>query len=208
MSTVPLSNIVAYLKDLHTGKIEQTAQKTITTLAQLVTNQVKARYYEFNKPPRGVSLTILTRGKEIGPLSNRPARVGLGAESVMGRLARNVVLTHIAKKHKRVEINPAALHPHGSLKWPGGVPLSLIAWWQENRISQTMPMTILMNAYLQMMLDKRGGFGERKTSKYIKTNRPLRGSVVITPPDRPVWKYVIENLKKIEKDLYIKAAKD
>ncbi len=208
MATNDFSNVVAYLRVLHTGALQQSLDRSLASISQLVTNQVKARYYEFNKPPTGLSLEILTRGKEVGPLSRRPERRGLSSESIMGRLGRNVVLTHMGKLHKRVQIDPAAAHPHGSLKYPSGVPLSLIAFWNENRIGSTMPRTILMNAYLQAINAGRGGFGTRSPNGHsITTNRQIGGMITITPPDRPVWKKVVETFKQIETEFYMDTAK-
>ena len=98
----------------------------------------------------------------------------------------------MGKSSFRVHVAQSAKHPHASAKFPQGVPLWLIAYMQESRRPVAMSMTHLMRAYIIMMREGRGGYGTRKTKRFIRRNFSTGTSFVVTPPDRPVWSYVIE----------------
>lgn len=187
----------AFLRDLH-DNVVPLAHKHAGILATHVRKEVVKRYMRYSAPPRGIGLEVLTRGKEFGPLSRRPARRPLAAESVMARLGHAVKIerrgTGRARTY-RIHIDPKAKHPHGSLAHPRGVPLTLIAYQMEARNPTAVPKTHLMRTYLRMMREKRGGYGTRRSTKIAKRNRIRRnyltgGMVILQPPLRPVWSAV------------------
>jgi hypothetical protein len=177
------------------GHIEMSLPVYTQTLSRRIRSSVARRYRSFTESPSGISLAALTRGKRYGPLSGRPSRRPLAAESVMQRLANAVVITPIPGGRKRgqyrIHIDPKARHPHGSLRHKRGVPLGLIAFMQESRRPVAMQQTHLMRAYMIMLREGRGGYGTPKKGKAITRNFPTGKTLVIVPPDRPVWSHVI-----------------
>ena len=188
----------AFLKKL-IPYTERNARQLAWRMARETRVEVQRRYQTFSEPPSGISLQILTRGKEYGPVSGRPSRRPLGAESIMSRLSSNVTLTSTSFRRMplhRIQIDPKAKHPHGSLMHPRGVPLAFLAYMQESRTPSAMPVTHLMRTYLRIIREGRGGYGTRKRTKRASTwqrNFPTGRMIVIIPPHRPVWSYVIQN---------------
>lgn len=199
-SQEPFANVAAFFRDLADGKIKNTINQATRHLAQLINNQVKGQYYSLAKPPTGVELSVMQRGKESGPLSGRPAKYPIGSSSIMSVLGSNVVTLAEGKAAYRIQIDPAVLLNQAKktkiADYSAGVPLGLIAWWIENRRGATVPVTWLMEVYQRILREGRGGYETRKMDRPIKTN-PLRGgTIAMFPPDLPVWRYVLDRLEK------------
>jgi len=162
-------------------------------LAQTLRSQVSERYRSFDGSPSGFGLEVLRYGKEKGKLSGRPAKKPvLLPGGIMSMIASNIEMRKLGRRSFRVHVAQSAKHPHGTLRFPRGVPLWLIAYMQESRRPVAMNMTHLMRAYIIMLREGRGGYGTRKTKRFIQRNFPTGTTFVVTPPDRPVWSFVIQ----------------
>lgn len=204
--------LARFMRDL-SANLAPMANKHAMVLASHVRKAVVQRYMRYTSPPKGIGLEILTRGKEFGPLSRRPARRPLKAESVMQRIGHSIKIEQRGRgrwRSYRICIDPKAKHPHGSLSHPRGVPLRLIAYQMENRTPQAIPVTHLMRTYLRIISEGRGGYGTRRRTKnarrsQIRRNFQTGGTIIIQPPYRPVWSVVQQNkIPRLVKRVFIK----
>ena len=166
------------------------------TLAEQIQAKVRARYRTMATPLGATSTAVALRGKEKGAVSGRPAKRPIAsADPLFNRLAASLVTARLAPGHFRISIDPTAVYPQPTLRYPAGVPLGFLAWVHENRRGAVVPVTQLMLAYTRMLHEGRGGYGTRRRTKQARakriTHNPVRGQLILFPPNRPVWSQVI-----------------
>ena len=172
---------------------KQILPKHAERLAHAVQLQIAERYRTFDGSPGGFGLMVAQYGKEKGKLSGRPAKKpALLPGGIMAMIGASIERRKFGRGSFRVHVAQSAMHPQASLRFPRGVPLWLIAYMQESRRPVAMNMTHLMRAYIIMLREGRGGYGTRKTKRFIQRNFPTGTTFVVTPPDRPVWSFVIQ----------------
>ena len=135
-------------------------------------------------------------------------------ESVMPRIGNAVVMTKMMKMRRpgwRIQVDPRAKHPHKTRTFKGGVPLWLIAYQQEARKPQSVPVTHLMRTSIRIIREGRGGYGTRKRTRrsklnQIRSNFRTGGNIILQPPMRPVWAPTIAKIPRILKTWFVMTA--
>lgn len=168
-------------------------------MARATEREVRQLYYRYARGHRPGELEskIVEAGKERG--AEAPARSpGDPSASSMLEIGRNIVTQPTGRQsgYYMVRVDPSAMSSQTSTGRPFGLPLSQLAEFIEQRISTVWPVTLRMIGYLMTIRRGKGGFGTRKRNFYMP-NRQVAGTMVVTPPDMPVWKVVASRLTQL-----------
>lgn len=173
-------------------ELSKTLPRLVDHMAKRIQHNVKTRYQQFDEQPKGLSALVLQHGKEFGPMSQRPAKVPGLVRGLFGMLAQHVIVRRISRgKRWRISLDPTKRMTQATKRHPYGPPLSFMAYVNEARKGGPVPFTLLMQSYIIMLREGRGGWGTRKGGRHLTTNY-TKGTVLMIPKERPVWSYVIK----------------
>uniref|UniRef100_A0A6M3XZC7 Uncharacterized protein n=1 Tax=viral metagenome TaxID=1070528 RepID=A0A6M3XZC7_9ZZZZ len=179
---------VEYIKALQGGELKKANSVAARGVASRIKDIVAQKYRTYREQPYGLGRTAILRGKDKGHWPERPGR---SITSTMSLLANNVVVVPVMGEGYRIQIRDGVFHPDPKPGYPEGVPLQLMASWIENAHPVEIPMTLRMMVYLKLLREGKGGFGTKTTGRSLgKTGDMEVGSLVFTPPQRPVWRAV------------------
>jgi len=169
-------------------------------LAKGLAAAVKQRYREMATPLGPVSALVARRGKRAGKISGRPAKQPVVPAPLFTIIAHSIMLAQRRRLAWRVSVDPTAIYPQATLRFPRGVPLGFLAWVHEGRRGAIVPMTNLMGTYLRGLREGWAGYRKRVTPGKkghgptgVSGGRTRMGGkkIALFPPERPVWSYVI-----------------
>jgi len=192
------SNLNRFLRSIGPTLRDKILPQRCQLLAHSIETTVVQRYLNQATQLGATSMLVAQRGKEHGALSRRPAKRPVGTQPLFHILASSVRTARLQPGRFRIHVDPSSVYKQGTLRYPQGVPLGFLAWTHENQRGSFAPITRLMVTYLMALRSGKGGYGTRRRTKAsrnsaVRTNSMSMsaGIVVLFPPKRPVWGYVI-----------------
>lgn len=177
--------------ELARGELKAIHSRAAWNLVQKVAGLVRRQYRvqeALDGAPQGLNALVKQYGKDWGAGGDSVSPEQMNV-STMGLLAGNII--NIALPDRTgyiIGVNPEATHPRN------GRSLEGIASRLENPTEQQVTNSIRSMVYRKVLQAGTGGYGTKKTMRWIVNNIQIGRPIVFRPRDRPVWRTVANDL--------------